>query len=170
MFAPVDIREITAYNRAVLARYERALRRLTWKESGKDRGTGHLSLRDTYVHIVQVHDGWLNFVVPARFGDMEGRPDPFEFHSWKEIGAWADSVFREIQARTAALTARELRRVVRAPWMPGRYTVSDAYLQVTMEQAHHLGEIIAAFWQMDRAPPDMTWIDTRRNLTRRRPR
>jgi uncharacterized damage-inducible protein DinB len=168
MLGPDAVGELVAYNRAVLARYERALRRLSWRESGRDRGSGHLSLRDTYLHIVQVHDGWLNFVVPGRFDEMEGRPDPFELRSWKEIGAWTDSVFRDIDARTAALTPRELRRVVRAPWMPGRYTVSDAYLQVTMEQAHHLGEIIAMYWQMDRAPPDMTWIDTRRGLRRRR--
>jgi uncharacterized damage-inducible protein DinB len=169
MVNPDDVRGIVAYNRAVLTRYERALRRLSWKESGKDRGTGHLSLRDTYIHIVQVQDGWLNFVVPARFSEMEGRPDPFEFRSWKEIGTWANAVFRDVDARTAKLTPRELRRGVKAPWMPGRYTVADAYFQVTMEQAHHLGEIIAVFWQMDRAPPDMTWIDTRRGLGRRRP-
>jgi uncharacterized damage-inducible protein DinB len=170
MLAPNDVRDIVAYNRAVLGRYERAIRRLSWKESGRDRGTGHLSLRDTYLHIVQVQDGWLNFVVPARFDEMDGRPDPFELRSWAEIHAWTTSVFGDIDRRVARLTPRELRRVVRAPWMPGRYTVADAHLQVTMEQAHHLGEMIAMFWQMDRAPPEMTWIDTRRILGRKRAR
>ena len=33
--------------------------------------------------------------------------------------------------------------------------------QVTLEQAHHLGELIALFWQIDVEPPEMTWIDVR---------
>ena len=43
-------------------------------------------------------------------------------------------------------------------WMPGNYAVSDAIMQTTFEQAHHLGEIIGAMWQQDVEPPRMTWI------------
>jgi hypothetical protein len=60
------------------------------------------------------------------------------------------------------LTDRELHRTVRAPWMPGRYTVADALLQTTFEEAHHLGEIIGALWQENRPSPDMTWIEVGR--------
>jgi hypothetical protein len=56
---------------------------------------------------------------------------------------------------------------VKAFWMPGDYTVRDAILQSTFEQAHHLGEIIGALWQDDRKPPDMTWIDVRRSPRKR---
>ncbi len=41
----------------------------------------------------------------------------------------------------------------------------DALLQVTFEQAHHLGELIALFWQQDVEPPEMTWIDVRMEIT-----
>jgi hypothetical protein len=34
-------------------------------------------------------------------------------------------------------------------------------MQVTFEQAHHTGELIALFWQQDIEPPEMTWIDVR---------
>ena len=37
----------------------------------------------------------------------------------------------------------------------------DALAQVTLEQAHHVGELIALFWQQDVEPPEMTWIDVR---------
>ena len=50
--------------------------------------------------------------------------------------------------------------------MPGRYVVSDGLLQTTFEQAHHLGEIIAALWQDDIEPPPMTWIEVA-NVRRR---
>ncbi len=45
--------------------------------------------------------------------------------------------------------------------MPGRYTVEDGCFQASFEQAHHLGEIIAVFWQQDWNPPPMTWIQNR---------
>ena len=34
-------------------------------------------------------------------------------------------------------------------------------MQVRLEQAHHLGELIALFWQIDIEPPEMTWVDVR---------
>jgi hypothetical protein len=49
--------------------------------------------------------------------------------------------------------------------MPGRYTVADALLQATIEEAHHLGEVIGALWQEDLSSPAMTWIDVRRGPT-----
>jgi len=45
--------------------------------------------------------------------------------------------------------------------MPGKYSFEDAIYQTSYEQAHHLGEMIAVFWQADRAPPKMTWIENR---------
>jgi hypothetical protein len=46
------------------------------------------------------------------------------------------------------------------PWLKGKYTLEDVVFQATFEQAHHLGEIIGAYWQMDRAPPQMMWVPT----------
>lgn len=155
---PTDVQALVRYNRDVLERYERALRRLGWRQITRERNTGHHSMKDTYLHIHQVADGWLNYVVPGRLDAMTERPDPFRFGDWRAIRRWTAEVWRGIEERVDALTPKELDRPVRAPWMPGRYTVRDAYLQVTFEQAHHLGEIIAMFWQMDRAPPEMTWI------------
>lgn len=164
MVGPNDFREIVRYNRYVLERYERALRALGWRTITRNRGTGHLSLKDTYVHIVQVADGWLNYVVPGRLDELSDRPDPYGLRDWRAIRRWTNSVWDGIERSLEQLTQHELRRRVRAPWMAGEYTVSDAYFQVTLEQAHHLGEMIAMFWQMDRSPPAMTWIDVRRRL------
>ena len=170
MPTPDEIRALFRYNRAVLDRYERALRRLSWRAVSRNRQSGHLSLKDTYLHILQVHDGWLNYIVPGRVSELAGRPDPYRLSSWNDIGRWKSRVWAGIDSGADKLTSRELRRTVRAPWMPGRYTVADAYFQTTLEQAHHLGEMIAMFWQMNRAPPEMTWIDTNRELRRRRAR
>jgi len=60
----------------------------------------------------------------------------------------------------AGLSDAELHRIVKVPWIPGRYTLEDVFFQSSFEQAHHLGEIIGAYWQMDRAPPQMMFIPT----------
>jgi uncharacterized damage-inducible protein DinB len=164
-----DIRALVRYNRIVLERYERALRRLGWRAITRNRNTGHLSMKDTYLHIVQVADGWLNYVVPGRVDAMEERPDPYALGDWRAIRRWTSGVWKQIEGRTLRLTSRGMKRPVKAPWMPGEYTVQDAYLQVTFEQAHHLGELIAMFWQIERSPPEMTWIVTRNRAKRAAP-
>lgn len=55
-------------------------------------------------------------------------------------------------------TPHDLARRVRVFWMPGRYVAADGLLQATLEQAHHLGELISVLWQPDIQPPEMTWI------------
>jgi hypothetical protein len=60
----------------------------------------------------------------------------------------------------AGLTGRRLRQRIKVPWFTGRYTLEDAFFQTSFEQAHHLGKIIAVYWQMDKAPPQMMWIPT----------
>src|SRR5574337_1084268 len=60
----------------------------------------------------------------------------------------------------ATLTDASLRRTVKAPWQPKACPLGDALIQVTLEQAHHLGEIIAMLWQKDIELPGMTWLAT----------
>jgi uncharacterized damage-inducible protein DinB len=165
-FGPEDARAIVGYNRAVFERFARKVRRLPKRAAMRKRGIGHESLFQTLVHILQVQEVWLVYIVRGRnsdaelealFQDATRRPS-----TWKEFDLYADRVWAGIGQTTRGLTDRKLGKTVRAFWMPGRYTVRDGYLQATLEQAHHLGEIIGALWQDDRRPPDMTWIDVRR--------
>ena len=59
------------------------------------------------------------------------------------------------------LAEKDLDRGVQPEWKTRPHALRDALLQVTFEQAHHLGELIALFWQQDVEPPEMTWIDVR---------
>ncbi len=172
---PGDVRALAGYNRAVFERYLRRVARLPGRAATRRREIGHQSLFDTLVHILNVHEVWLVYLVPGRGGELEAlfrtasrRPATFE-----GLRSYARHVFDEIDRTVASLDGRSLGRRVKAPWMPGTYTVRDAFLQTTLEQAHHLGEIIGALWQDDLEPPSMTWIDTQRGLAgrgRRRPR
>jgi uncharacterized damage-inducible protein DinB len=164
-----DVRAIVAYNRSVFERYARRVRRLSRAAAFRRREIGHQSFFDTLVHILNVHEVWLVYIVRGRadeletlFGDKSRHP-----RDWPGFRTYADRVWSGVEATGRRLTPAQLGRPVKAPWMPGRYTVRDAVLQTTLEQAHHLGEMIGAFWQDDLEPPEMTWIDTRREAARR---
>jgi len=157
-------RELLAYDRALFERYARKVRRLPKRGAFTNREIGHLTPFRTLVHVLNVHQVWLDYIaadrqkeLPKLFGDPGRHPE-----DWKGFDAYEAAVWSAEAAFARRLTARELDRPVRAPWMPGRYTLGDAVLQVSFEEAHHLGELIAVLWQEDRRPPDMTWIELQR--------
>ncbi len=173
-FSREDAEAILAYDRELFDRYARRVRRLPWKDASRKRGIGHESLFDTLVHVLNVHEVWLTFIVRGRNSDRELGPlfdDPRRHPTnWKEFDAYARRVWSEVDATVETLTPARLARRISAFWMPGRYTVRDALLQTTFEEAHHLGEIIGALWQDDVTPPEMTWIDVGRQTAGRRRR
>jgi uncharacterized damage-inducible protein DinB len=154
-----DARAIAEYNRAVFERFVRKVRRLPGVGAMRERGIGHESLFRTLVHILNVHEVWMAYVVRGRttdkelgalFDDATRKPT-----TWKGFNAYAARVWGEVDTTVRELKSRDLDRRVSVFWMRGRYTVRDALLQTTLEQAHHLGEIIGAPWQDDSVPPDM---------------
>jgi len=169
--SPAEARRLVEYNRAVFERFVRRLSRLPWKEVSRPREIGHQTLFGTLVHILNVHEVWMVYIVPGRTRELRSlfaNPDRHPT-SWKGFHRYAEQVWAGVGATVGALRASDLDRRVRAPWFPtGRYTVGDAVLQTTLEEAHHLGEVIGALWQDDRAPPPMTWIEVTRPRRARR--
>jgi len=165
-------RELFEYNRSVFDRFVRRLTRLPWKEVSRNREIGHETLFRTLVHILNVHEAWLVYIVPGRSSELNALFAQADRHptSWKGFRAYADRVWNGVDAVVRGLSERDLARRVKAPWMPGRYTVRDALFQTTIEQAHHLGEVIGALWQEDLQPPEMTWIRVRSAPSPRRRR
>jgi uncharacterized damage-inducible protein DinB len=153
--------KLVTYDRKSFEAFERGIRRRGWAEATKDRGTGHRSFKDTLVHILNVHEAWL---VAAAQNRWEVFDDPSRSRknvkSWTDLDSYRAKVWSGIDELMSGLTEERLKRRVKVPWMPGRYTLTDAFFQSSFEQAHHLGEIIGAYWQMDKAPPQMMWIPT----------
>ena len=167
-----DLRSLVEYDRAIFDRFSRRVRRLPWKAASRKRGIGHESLFDTLVHVLNVREVWFAYIIRGRNSDREldelFRNPSRHPHDWKGFDAYARGVWAEVDATVDGLTPAKAARRVSAFWMAGQYTVRDAFLQASFEQAHHLGEIIGALWQDDVAPPDMTWIDVRRGIGSRR--
>ncbi|HTT15669.1 MAG TPA: DinB family protein [Thermoplasmata archaeon] len=172
-----DLRALVDYNRAVFDRFARRVRRLPLDAAMKRRGTGHESLFQTLVHILNVQEVWWVYILRGRTSDaelealfQEAARKPTD---WKGFDRYRRRVWAGVDETLSALTPARLGARVSVFWMPGRYTVRDGALQTTFEEAHHLGEIIGALWQDDIEPPAMTWIDVRRaaeRSARRRPR
>jgi uncharacterized damage-inducible protein DinB len=172
-FSARDARAVVDYNRSVFDRFVRRVRKLPGKETTRHRGVGHESLFDTLVHILNVQEVWLIYIVSGRntdkelealFNDPRRKPT-----TWKEFDTYQRQVWAGIDETLRGMTPRALSRTVNVFWMPGQYTVRDAFLQTTMEEAHHLGEIIGALWQDDIESPKMTWIDVRQALGKKSP-
>jgi uncharacterized damage-inducible protein DinB len=164
-----DFRRIYAYNHEVLERFCRTLERLPWSVVSKDRGATWHSMAGVFHHVLQVHNGWLNVTIQGRSADPAlVRRDWDSFGSMREIRACMEEVWVGEDRLLAGLTDASLRRRVKAAWQPKACSVCDALIQVTLEQAHHLGEIIAMLWQEDVRPPEMTWLATNWALEARR--
>ncbi len=166
---PPQARRLFAYNRRLFERYSRRIAKMPWEEANRNRGTGHLSLFGTLVHILQVHEVWICYITQHRSTDDELEKlfnDPIRKpRDWKQFKFYQRRVWSCIDDYLSKLTGSEMRRTVHVFWMPGRYTVSDAFMQTTFEQAHHIGEIIGSMWQDDIEPPDMTWIGIGRAIS-----
>ncbi len=164
--SPVQAKALFDYNRFVFERYVRRIRRLPWEDAIRERETGHHSLFQTLVHILNVHEVWIGYIIQGKSSDQELEKlfqDPLRKPGdWKGFSAYNRSVWNSIEECLQGIAPREMSRAVHAFWMPGKYTVSDGLMQTTFEQAHHLGEIIGALWQQDTEPPSMTWIEIRR--------
>ena len=154
-------RALFLYDRAVFDRFVDRVERLPSKASRRSRGIGHLSLFDTLVHILNVHEAWL---VGAAQGNWKVFEDPRRrkqnVRSFADLHEYRRRVWHATDPLAAKLTDRALVRRVHVPWMPGHYTLEDAFFQASFEQAHHLGEIIGAYWRENRTPPQMMWIPT----------
>jgi uncharacterized damage-inducible protein DinB len=152
---------LVTYDKRVFEAFERGIQRRGWAEATADRGIGHRSFKDTLVHILNVHEAWL---IGAAQGNWSFYNDPSRkrqnVRSWNDLRSYRKRVWSGIDRLMAELTDEQLRRRVKVPWMAGRYTLEDAFFQSSFEQAHHIGEIIGAYWQMDRTPPQMVWIPT----------
>ena len=166
-----DLRALVDYDRAVYERFVRKIRRLPWRTATRKRGIGHESLFATLVHILNVREVWLSYIIWGRNSDPElealFQDTTRKPKDWKQFQAYSKRVWDGTATTLRRLTAKDLGRRVSVFWMPGTYTVRDAFFQVSYEEAHHLGEIIGALWQDDVEPPAMTWLDVRRGLARR---
>jgi len=155
-----SVRRLVRYDRRAFESFERSLTRLGWRFAVANREIAHRSLKDTLVHILNVHEAWLVAAAQDRWKEVWANPGrrPAAVRSFADLRGYRQRVWQGVDALMEGIAEAQLDRRVRVPWISGRYTLEDAFYQASFEQAHHLGEVIAVYWQSDRVPPQMMWI------------
>ncbi len=162
MVNAADFRSIYEYNWRVLRDFCEGLAKLPQDALLKNREATYHSMKNVFFHILTVHDGWLN--VTAQGGSADPKVYNGDLDAVRTMAAlrrYMDKIIAKERAFLASLKDKDLDRPVQPEWKKRPHPLRDALMQVTLEQAHHLGELIALFWQQDIEPPEMTWIDVR---------
>jgi len=153
-----DFRRIYTYNWRVLHAFLDTLDKLPAQLVSSNLEASHLSMKDIFTHILTVYDGLLNH---ARDGESSGVPESELdecFQSMENMKKYMNHVEGAVDKLLENLTDSMLGHPIRVDWREKEYSLADTLMQATLEQAHHLGEIIALLWQHNIEPPEMTWI------------
>ncbi len=153
-----DFRGIFRYNWSVLHAFLDLLDGLPSQLVSSNLEASHNSMKDIFTHILTVYDGWLNH---ARAGESSGVPESELdecYQSMENMKKYVKHVEATVDKLLEGLTDSMLVQPIKVEWMDREHSLADALMQVTLEQAHHLGEIIALLWQHNIEPPEMTWI------------
>jgi uncharacterized damage-inducible protein DinB len=155
-----SIRRLVRYDRLAFESFERSVRRLGWRKAVANHEIAHRSLKDTLVHILNVHEAWLVAAAQDRWEEVFAKTNrrAEAVRSFSDLRRYRIETWQAIDGLMDGITEAALKRWIKVPWIPGRYTLEDAFYQTSFEQAHHLGEVIAVYWQMDKVPPQMMWI------------
>jgi len=154
------VQRLVTYDRRAFESFEGSIRRLGWAEATANREVAHRSLKDTLVHILNVHEAWLVAAAQDRWEEVFRNPGrrAKAVRSFADLRRYRNQTWKGIDDLMDGLTEARLGRRVKVPWIAGRYTLEDGFYQTSFEQAHHLGEVIAVYWQMNKVPPQMMWI------------
>jgi uncharacterized damage-inducible protein DinB len=126
----------------------------------------HHSIKNIFVHILTAYNGWQDYNGYGKGSEIphETEHNPDKYQSVDEIQKFMNKVWKGVNKLLNGLDNNLLSKKVSAPWLSGQHNLSDVLMQVTIVQAHHIGEIIALLWQLDIEPPEMTWIMNTRKM------
>jgi len=151
--------ELYAYSSSVRARFLESLRGIPWEEVTKDREVSFNSMRNVFVHMLEVEDWIVNWVIAEKT-----EPYPWDkFDSYNSVDSLA-AYLEEVESRTRRLLEKsgpsDFGRKVTLRLRSGDsfvLSVEECILQAFTE-LYHIGELIAVFWQQEIRPPRMQWF------------
>lgn len=146
-----DFSRLFEYLGEMRGRFLATFREIGWDEVTRNREATHHSMRNIFVHMLDVEDSYLQ---EAILGHHVEEANPDEFVSFGVLEAYHQAVSDRTNEFFAALRPADLEREVRVPWWRGRKTsVEPVLLHTFLDEVAHLGELICLLWQMDVEPP-----------------
>ncbi|MFH0897723.1 MAG: DinB family protein [Candidatus Bathyarchaeota archaeon] len=155
----MNVVKLIQYTHAARRRYLKAFGELSWDEVVKDRGASYPSVRDIFLHALDVEDRFINYIIPGKTEKWASQ-DYGKFTNTRQIEERMDEVEKKVDEYLATLTEHELNRKIAIPWRkdpPLHLRAEDMLVNIVIEDASHMGELIALMWQFDKQPPFLGW-------------
>ncbi len=159
-----DVAQLFAYMADLRRRFLAKFREVGWEEVNRNREATHHSMRNIFVHMLDVEDSYLR---EAILGHSVEEADPEDFPSFDALEAYDREVAQRATEFFSSLEPDDLGRAVRVPWWRGRETsVEPVLLHAFLDEMAHLGELICLMWQMDVEPPLISIVRSWENARR----
>ena len=150
--------ELFDYFKSERTRIVESFEKLPYEELEKNRELSFYSIKDVFLHTIDVEDAWLHY---RRLGKPEHGFHPERFHGLAEIKDYISEVDAKTNALLPALTEEDLKLDVHRKHSDGRETVyplKDVLYHIPIEVIHHYGEIFAEFWKMNLDAPYLSYL------------
>ena len=153
----MKVLKLLAYSQYLRHSYLDTFSKLPWEEFIKDRGASFGSMRDIFLHGVNVFDFFVNHLIQ---GDTERPGMNFDdFDRIEKIKAYVERVESDANEYLEKLTPEDLSKIIerKKEGIIIQLTVEDLLIHFFQEETHHRGEFIAFLWQMNIEPPHLGW-------------
>ena len=154
----MDVIKLLEYSQKLRHNYLETFSKLPWDEFVKDRKASFDSLRNIFIHCVDVLDFLINHLFKGNAGRRQINFD--EYDSFEKIKNYVERVESDANAYLIKITPEELSRKVERKFPDGtvvNLTIEDWLIHFFQEETNHKGEFIALLWQMGIEPPHLGW-------------
>jgi len=150
--------KLLEYSQFLRHSYLDTFSKLPWDEFVRVRNASFDSLRDIFLHCVEVLDRYVNHRIR---GNAElPRINFDDYDSIDKVKTYLNQVESDVDRYLGKATPEELSRKVARRFKDGTtllMTVEDMLIDIFQEETHHQGEFIALLWQMNIEPPHLGW-------------
>ena len=154
----MNVIKMLEYSQYLRHSYLDTFSKLPWDEFVKNRGASFDSLRNIFLHCVDVLDFLVNHLIQ---GDTERIKVKFDdYDNLEKIREYVDRVESDANEYLSKIAPVELLMKIERKFSDGtviQVSVEDMLIELFQEETHHRGEFIALLWQMDIEPPHLGW-------------
>ena len=154
----MKIIKMLEYSQYLRHAYFDTFNKIPWDEFVKGRGASFDSIRNIFLHCVEVLDRYVNQLCQETAELPRINFD--DFANMGKIEVYLDRVEADVNRYLSNMTDQELSRKFKRRFPDGtivQITVEDMLIDYFQEETHHRGEFIALLWQIKIEPPHLGW-------------
>jgi len=155
-----QILDFYRYNSDIRKKYLEAIEKLPWEEVVKDRGASFSSIRDVFLHVLNVYRFWFQYGIKDNLKEYSR----LDFESFKDIDSIREQeqdVDAMVMSLVESLREEDLSKtyVIHTKTRILERTMESILMHVIEEELQHRGEINCMLWQKDIDPPVTSFDD-----------